>query len=93
MSSQSRPPRARMVLVPLLALIGFLAAVIIIVNLHIFVGLEEGYAASPAQVWEWSPILGAIDLALLVAGPVLGVLAVSRRRNPTNTTGGDRVSQ
>lgn len=54
------------------ALGGFVVAVIAILNLHILVGLEDGYAASPADVFEWSVLLGMVDIALLVAGPVLG---------------------
>jgi len=62
------------------ALVGFVVAVIIILNLHILVGLEDGYAASPADVFEWSVLLGAVDIALLVAGPVLGIVVASRLR-------------
>lgn len=79
MSSQAQSTQAKLILAPLMALIGFLAAVIIILNLHILVGLEEGYAASPAEVWSWSPTLGVIDLLLLVGGPALGALLVMRR--------------
>jgi len=62
------------------ALGGFVVAIIAILNLHILVGLEAGYAASPADVFEWSVLLGMVDIALLVAGPVLGVVAASRLR-------------
>ncbi len=62
------------------ALSGFVIAVIAILNLHILVGLEDGYAASPAEVYEWSALLAVVDLALLVAGPVLGVFVISRLR-------------
>ena len=64
----------------LAALGGFVVAVIVILNLHIFVGLKDGYAASPADVFEWSVLLGVVDIALLVAGPVLGIVAASRLR-------------
>ena len=59
------------------ALGGFVVAVIVILNLHILVGLEDGYAASPTDVIEWSVPLGVVDIALLVAGPVLGIVAAS----------------
>jgi energy-converting hydrogenase Eha subunit B len=59
---------------------GLIVAVIIILNLHIIVGLEEGYAASPVEVFESSVLVALVDVALLVAGPVLGILAVSRLR-------------
>jgi hypothetical protein len=62
----------------LAALGGFVVAVIVILNLHILIGLENGYAASPAEVIQWSVLLGVVDMALLVAGPVLGIVAASR---------------
>jgi hypothetical protein len=62
----------------LAALSGFVIAVIVILNLHILVGLEDGYASSPADVFEWSSLLAVGDIALLVAGPVLGIFAISR---------------
>ncbi len=61
-------------------LVGLVGAAIVTFNLHILVGLEEGYAASPAEVWDFSPVLVAVDLALLVAGPVLGLLVLARIR-------------
>lgn len=70
------------------ALGGLAVAAIIILNLHILVGLEDGYAASPADVFGWSVLLGVVDLALLVAGPVLGIVALSRpRRRDSRGTG------
>lgn len=59
---------------------GLFVAVIIILNLHIIVGLEEGYAAGPVEVLESSVLVALADVALLIAGPVLGILAVSRLR-------------
>lgn len=63
-------------------LVGLMVAVVVTLNLHILVGLEEGYAATPAQVFERSIVLGLFDLALLVAAPALmalGILAARRR--------------
>ena len=60
---------------------GLLVAVIIILNLHIIVGLEEGYAASPVEVLEASALLALADVALLIAGPVLGIVVVTRLRS------------
>jgi len=80
MGSQARHTVMRMALSVLAALGGFVVAVIVILNLHIFVGLKDGYAASPADVFEWSVLLGVVDIALLVAGPVLGIVAASRLR-------------
>ena len=57
---------------------GLVVAFIVLLNLHITVGLEEGYAASPAEVWDFSPLLTAADVVLLVGGPLLGLLAARR---------------
>lgn len=80
MRDQERHTVTTMALSVVAALGGFVVAAIAILNLHILVGLEDGYAASPADVFQWSVLLGMIDIALLVAGPVLGVIAVSRLR-------------
>jgi hypothetical protein len=81
MRSQARHTVMTMALSVLAALGGFVVAVIVILNLHILVGLEDGYAASPTDVIEWSVPLGVVDIALLVAGPVLGIVAASRFRS------------
>jgi len=52
MSSQARHTVMTMALSVVAALGGFVVAVIAILNLHILVGLEAGYAASPADVFE-----------------------------------------
>lgn len=57
---------------------GLVFAFIVMLNLHIAVGLEEGYAASPAQVWGFSPLLTAADVVLLFGGPLLGIFAARR---------------
>jgi len=80
MRSQARHTVMTMALSVLATLSGFVVAVIVILNLHILVGLKNGYAASPANVFEWSVLLGVVDIALLVAGPVLGIVAASRLR-------------
>jgi len=80
MRSQARHTVMTMALSVLATLGGFVVAVIVILNLHILVGLKDGYAASPADVFEWSVLLGVVDIALLVAGPVLGIVAASRLR-------------
>jgi hypothetical protein len=74
----------------LAALGGFVVAVMVILNLHIVVGLEDGYAASPAEVIECSVLLGVLDIALLVAGPVLGIVAASRFRSMVRALKGSR---
>lgn len=80
MPSQARHTVITMALSVIAALGGFVVAVIVILNLHILVGLEDGYAASPADVFAWSAILGVVDIGLLAAGPVLGFVTASRFR-------------
>jgi len=80
MRSQARHTVMTTALSVLASLGGFVVAVIVILNLHILVGLEDGYAG-PADVIEWSVLPGVVDIALLVAGPVLGIVAASRFRS------------
>lgn len=61
---------------------GLVLAVIFVLNLHILVGLENGYAAGPREVWDSSALLAVADVALLVTGPLLGALAVRRLSAP-----------
>lgn len=63
-----------------MALAGAVIAFIVVLNLHIWVGLEEGYAASPADVLDRSLLLVIVDILLLVGGPLLGILLIARRR-------------
>lgn len=60
---------------------GLIVSVIIVLNLHILVGLEEGYAASAREVWNHSVLLAVADIALFVAGAVVGFLVPWRRSN------------
>ncbi|MDP2773971.1 MAG: hypothetical protein Q8O61_10485 [Nocardioides sp.] len=80
MPRNARRLLANAALYALAALGGLFVAVIIILNLHIIVGLEEGYAAGPVEVLESSVLVALADVALLIAGPLLGILAVSRLR-------------
>ena len=65
--------------------VGAVMAVITVMNLHILAGLYEGWAATPAQVLEYSPVLAAVDVVILVGGPVLMVASTwwVRRRLAT----------
>lgn len=67
------------------ALGGLAAAVVVILNLHIAAGLEQGYAAGPREVWDRSPLLGLTDVALLVGGPLLALLLVAKVRRHDDT--------
>ena len=59
--------------------VGLAVSVIVVLNLHILAGLEEGYATGARQVWGRSVLLALVDIALLVAGTVFGVVASWRR--------------
>lgn len=65
---------------------GLVLGVIAILNLHILVGLEQGYAATPAQVVEFSIVLAVVDVIILAAGPVLGALAMRWMTRITSTS-------
>ncbi len=68
-------------------IVGLIAAAIVTFNLHILVGLEQGYAASPAEVFDHSVLLGVFDLLLLIAAPALGVFGVGRLSGQDRHTG------
>lgn len=71
--------------------VGLVVVVIATLNLHIIVGLEEGYAATPAEVFEHSVFLGLFDLVLLVAALTFGVLGARRLRRQGHIDGRDRT--
>jgi ABC-type sulfate transport system permease subunit len=58
--------------------VGLTVAVIVVLNLHILVGLEEGYAATAREVWDRSVLLALVDIALLVTGAVSGFVLAWR---------------
>jgi hypothetical protein len=64
----------------LAVLAGLVCAVVVVLNLHIVVGLEDGYAASPSDVRDRSWVLAAADVLLLAAAPVLAVVVLARAR-------------
>lgn len=79
--------------------IGGVVAAIAAVNLVIYSGMEGGYETTLPAVFDQSPLVGVITVAILVAGPFLGAIAArrlrrSRRRGRTskltNTTTGER---
>ena len=64
-------------------ILGGVAGAIAAVNIVIFAGIEHGYEASIAEVFEESAPLGVLTVAVLVAGPILGVViarAIRRRK-------------
>lgn len=87
MSRNPPHPAATAVVYTSAALGGLLVAAVVVLNLHIILGLEDGYATRPADVLDASPLLAAADVALLVAGPVLAIAAVVRVRSGGRRTG------
>ncbi|MCA9828995.1 MAG: hypothetical protein KC495_00880 [Dehalococcoidia bacterium] len=67
------------------AIAGAVIAFIAILNLHIWVGLEEGYAATPADVLDRSLFLVLVDVLLLVGGFLLGIVIMASRRSSRPT--------
>lgn len=61
---------------------GLIIAIIVTLNLHIFLGVEDGYMATPTQVLEHSVWILVVDVVLLVAAPVLAAILVIRLRHP-----------
>ena len=62
------------------AILGFIVGAIVAVNVVITAGVDRGYEASLAEVFEESAVLGVAVLAILVAGPIVGVYAARRIR-------------
>ena len=88
MESSSEPRRGgRLAPAVVGFVVGLIIAVILVLNLHILVGLEDGYASTPTQVAEFSPALLVVDVLLTVGLPVLGAMAavrLFRRRRAVN---------
>jgi len=64
-------------------IIGVAVGVVAAVNLVIFSGIDGGYEASIGEVLRQNPIIGVMTIALLVAGPIVGVLVARRQRRRT----------
>ena len=61
---------------------GLVIAIVVTLNLHILLGVEDGYMATPTQVLERSVWILVVDVVLLVAAPVLAAILVIRLRRP-----------
>lgn len=72
-------------------LLGGLVGAVVAVNFVLLVGVEQGYEASLGEVFEHNIIAGVVTLAVLAAGPILGVLAARRRRRLARNSPGDQV--
>jgi uncharacterized membrane protein len=60
------------------AVLGFAVGAIIAVNVVITAGVDQGYQASLAEIFEENVFLGIVTVAILAAGPVLGVIIAHR---------------
>ena len=59
-------------------ILGGIAGAIVAVNVVIFSGIEEGYEANIPDVFRQNALVGVVVVAILIAGPIVGV--VTRRR-------------
>lgn len=66
---------------------GGLAGAVVAVNVVIYSGIEEGYEASLIEVFEQNFAVGIVTVAILLAGPILGVVTARRLRRKRTQTG------
>lgn len=62
------------------AILGLVAGAIIAINLIITAGVERGYEASLIEVFEENALVAVAAVAILVVGPVVGVIIARRIR-------------
>jgi hypothetical protein len=62
------------------ALVGGIVGGIVAVNVVIYAGIDRGYEASLADVFGQNAVVGVVTVAILVAGPVLGLVTAHRIR-------------
>ncbi|MCJ7724850.1 MAG: hypothetical protein MUP76_00470 [Acidimicrobiia bacterium] len=84
-------PTTRALLIDLVVggIVGGIAGAIVAVNVVIFSGIEDGYEASISEVFRENPVVGIVTVAILIAGPVAGVVLARRMRRtrPKPTAG------
>lgn len=61
--------------------VGAIVGAITSVNIVIFSGIEDGYEATPAQVFDENPVIGMVATLTLI-GCILGGAVVARRNGP-----------
>jgi hypothetical protein len=61
-------------------LVGGIVSAIVAVNVIIYAGIEPGYEAGLADVFRQNVLVGLLVVAVLCAGPVLGVVTARGRR-------------
>lgn len=59
---------------------GLIVAIVVTLNLHIFLGVEDGYMATPTQVMDRSGLILVVDALILIALPTLSAVLVHRTR-------------
>lgn len=81
--------RARAWLVDIVVggVIGGITGAIVAVNFVIFVGIDDGYEASIAEVFRQNAIAGLLTVAILGFGPVCGVVVARRTRRKRERRG------
>lgn len=65
---------------------GGIVGLIVAVNLVIYFGPDQGYESTIREVFDHSIVLGLITVAVLVAGPVAGIVIVRRSRRQRSKT-------
>lgn len=65
---------------------GGLVGAIVAVNLVIYSGMERGYETTIPEVFRESALVGSLVVAVLLAGPVVGVW-IARRLRRQRTSG------
>jgi hypothetical protein len=64
------------------ALVGLVIGMIASINVAIFAGIEGGYEANIAEVFDDNVLVGIVSLLMLAAGPIIGVTIALRERRP-----------
>jgi hypothetical protein len=59
---------------------GGLVGAVAAVNVVIYAGIERGYEATIPEVFRESALVGSVVVAILLAGPLVGVWIARRRR-------------
>lgn len=77
----SRHSRNWLVDVLIGGLVGGLIGAVVAVNFVLLVGVDQGYQANLGEIFEHSALAGVITLAILIFGPIVGVLGARRRRS------------
>jgi len=76
----NRHKRAWLADIAIGGVIGGVIGAIVAVNLVIYMGIEGGYEATIPDVFRQNVIVGVITVAMLVGGPLLGVVVARRLR-------------